>query len=72
MGLFPPKPVVIVAGETDEIFPLEGTRKAFVDLWRIYAAAGVQDRCHLVVGKAGHRFYAEDAWPVMLGKIEKL
>jgi dienelactone hydrolase len=69
MGLFAPKPVVIVAGEEDDIFPITATRRAFEDLQRIYAAAGAGSRCHLVVGKGGHRFYADDAWPVMLEEI---
>ena len=69
MGLFAPRPVVIVAGETDPIFPIAGTRRAFRHLKRIYAAAGAADRCHLVVGNGGHRFFAAEAWPVMLKEI---
>jgi dienelactone hydrolase len=72
LGLFAPKPVVIVAGEEDEIFPIEGTRYAFKKLQQIYAAARVQENCQLVVGKGGHRFYADQAWPVMLDMLEKL
>lgn len=69
LGLFAPKPVVIVAGEEDYIFPISGTRKAFADLQGIYRAAGAEDRCYLVVGAGGHRFYAEDAWPVLLSAM---
>jgi hypothetical protein len=72
MGLFAPKPVVIVAGLEDEIFPIEATRSAFEELQRIYAAFGAQDRCHLVIGSGGHRFYADNAWPFMLAEIAEL
>jgi dienelactone hydrolase len=72
MGLFAPKPVVIVAGKEDFIFPIEGTRKAFSELQRIYAACDAEMHCHLVEGEGGHRFYAEDAWPVMLGEITQM
>lgn len=72
MGLFAPKPVVIVTGTDDPIFPLTATRQAFRDLHRIYEAAGARSRCHLVVGKGGHRFYANEAWPVMLKELEML
>jgi dienelactone hydrolase len=72
MGLFAPNPVVIVAGEKDKIFPVEGVRKAFWKLKTIYKAAGARDNCHLVVGKQGHRFYARQAWPFALKEIEKL
>jgi dienelactone hydrolase len=71
MGLFAPKPVVIVAGRDDPIFPIAATRRAFARLRRIYDACGAGDRCHLVVGDEGHRFYADNAWPVMLEEIAK-
>jgi len=72
MGLFAPKPVVLVAGAEDPIFPLAATRRAFRDLQRIYEAADARARCHLVVGKGGHRFYAKEAWPVMLKELASL
>ncbi|MBI2503488.1 MAG: prolyl oligopeptidase family serine peptidase [Candidatus Latescibacteria bacterium] len=72
MGLFAPRPVVLVAGAEDPIFPIAGARKAYRQLQRIYRAAGAVDRCHLVVGQGGHRFYAEDAWPVMLEELARL
>jgi dienelactone hydrolase len=69
MGLFAPKPVVVVAGKDDEIFPVEDVKKAFADLKAIYRAAGAEDNCQLVIGNEGHRFYADAAWPVMLKLI---
>jgi len=72
MGLFAPRAVVFVNGRGDHIFPIRATRRAFRDLQRIYDACGAKDRCHLVVGKDGHRFYADDAWPVMLKEIKRL
>jgi hypothetical protein len=72
MGLFAPRPVVIVAGKTDPIFPLAGVRKAFRQLKKIYRAAGAEKRCHLVVGGGGHRFYARPAWEKMLKELARL
>ena len=69
MGLFAPRPVVIVAGRHDDIFPVKGVRKAFRELKRIYTAAGAPGRCHLAVGPEGHRFYADLAWPKMLREM---
>ena len=71
MGLFAPKPVVIVAGKTDPIFPLRAVRRSFRSLKRIYAAAGAEDRCKLVVGPKGHRFYADLAWPKLLRELKQ-
>ena len=72
MGLFAPRPVVLVAGRRDNIFPIAGVRRAFAHLKKIYRAAGAADRCHLVVGPEGHRFYAEAAWPVALRELRRL
>lgn len=72
MGLFAPKPLVLVAGREDPIFPFHGVRRAYRHLKAIYRAAGAPERCHLVVGPEGHRFYADLAWPVMLREIQRL
>ena len=72
MGLFAPKPVTIVAGRDDHIFPCTATRRAFKDLQRIYNACDAGDRFRLVVGAGGHRFYADDAWPIMTKLVSKL
>ncbi len=63
-GLIAPRPLVVVAGHDDPIFPLAGVEEAFADIQAIYAAAGAPDRCRLVVGDGGHRFYPEEGWPV--------
>lgn len=72
MGLFAPRPLVIVAGKEDNIFPIAGVRKAFKQLKRIYAAAGAADNCKLVVGDEGHRFYAEQGWKAMLAHLKRM
>jgi hypothetical protein len=65
-GLFAPRPVVIVTGESDQSKPIQAVREAFADLKAIYRRAGAEDKCHLVVGEGGHRFYAEKSWGKML------
>jgi hypothetical protein len=69
LGLFAPKPVVIVAGKQDHIFPVGGVHEAFSQLERIFAASGASDRCHLIVGEEGHRFYAKAGWDAMLEEL---
>lgn len=62
LGTFAPKPVVVVAGKQDDIFPIKAVRSEFRHLQRIYAEAGAADKLKLVVGPEGHRFYADAAW----------
>ena len=71
LGLAAPRPVIIVAGQTDPIFPIDGVKEAFEDLRRIYAAAGAEDRCRLIIGSEGHRYYADLAWPALLEEMKK-
>lgn len=62
-GLIAPRPLIVVAGKEDDIFPLPGVREAFATISRLYTAAGVPENCCLVVGDGGHRFYPDVAWP---------
>lgn len=59
-----PRPLIVVAGKDDPIFPIEGVKETFEIIKRVYTAAGVPDKCALIIGNGGHRFYADDAWPV--------
>jgi hypothetical protein len=71
LGLFAPKPLVVVSGIEDGIFPIKEARQEFAKLKKIYAAMGAEDKCHHVEGEGGHRFYADQAWPVMLEELAK-
>jgi len=68
-GLIAPRPLVIVSGKRDGIFPLAPAQSEFARVQTIYAAAGAADRCRHVIGDGGHRFYADAAWPVMLESL---
>lgn len=63
--LIAPRPLVLVCGAEDPIFPLPGVKKSFEIIQRAYAKAGKEELCHLVVGNGGHQFYPDDAWPVI-------
>ncbi len=60
-----PKKLVVVCGKDDGIFPLHGVRETFGIIESLYKASDASENCALVVGDQGHRFYADDAWPVM-------
>lgn len=66
LGLFAPKPVVVVNGKDDKIFPIKPAKREFQRLQAIYKAAGAADHCRFVVGHEGHRFYADAAWDAMM------
>ncbi len=62
--LIAPRKLVMVAGEQDVGFFIDGARAAFDTIERIYEKVGAKDNCKLVVGEEGHRFYAKQSWPV--------
>ncbi len=65
LGLISPRPLVIVSGEYDDIFPIDAARSEFARLKEMYEAAGAAENCKHVIGPEGHRFYAEPAWSAM-------
>ena len=61
-GMSAPKPLTVVSGITDGIFPIDGAEAEFERLQKIYSAAGTPDNCVHVKGAEGHRFYADEGW----------
>ena len=70
--LIAPRPLIVVCGKDDRIFPLEGVQREFATVQKIYDAMGVPNNCALVIGQEGHRFYAAQSWPVYAEMLEKV
>ena len=64
-GLIAPRPLIVVNGREDDIFPEAGVIEAFDEIKRLYTAAGVPEKTVLVTGEGGHRFYADASWPTV-------
>ena len=62
--LIAPRKIVDVMGMTDVGFLIEGSLSAYDKIEKIYAKAGCPDNCKRVIGKDGHRFYADPSWKV--------
>ncbi len=61
-GLIAPRVLIVATGKEDAIFPLEGAKKTFAQILRLYEAAGAKDRCALCIGEKGHLNYADQLW----------
>ena len=59
-----PRPMVVVGGTEDPLFPLESASREFGVAREYYHTAGAPENVRHVIGNGGHRFYAADAWPV--------
>lgn len=62
--LIAPRPLIIVAGKHDPLFPIKGVEETFETIKNIYTMAGASDKCRLIIGEKGHFFHAEQAWQV--------
>ena len=65
MAMAYPKYFIQVSGKEDNIFPIFAAEQVFENGKRVYDAFQVGDRCALVKGNGGHRFYPDDAWPIV-------
>ena len=58
-ALIAPRPLLILNGENDPIFPIEGTEDTYEQLKQSYCNIGVEERVSLVTGDVGHGFTQE-------------
>lgn len=69
-GLIAPRPLVMVCGVQDPIFPIDGVEETFALIQNGYDQLDASGSCRLVRGAGGHQFYPDDAWPVMHGFLD--
>ena len=62
---------VQVSGIEDGIFPVSGAEAMFNAGKSAYQTQGDENRVALVKGNGGHRFYADDSWPIVHEFLKK-
>lgn len=72
MAMAYPKYFVQVSGMEDDIFPVDAAQAVFEKGKEAYAEQGRGERCALIKGAGGHRFYAAQAWPVVHRFLEEM
>ena len=61
-GMIAPRPLVIVSGQNDRIFPITPAKEEFEKVKKLYYSDAPDKCCHFV-GEEGHRYY-RGAWKV--------
>lgn len=56
-GLIAPRPVQVISGESDPIFPVDGVREQYAQLEHIYQVFEAGDKCKLTIHPDAHRFH---------------
>ena len=71
-ALIAPRPLTIVTGQLDTIFPIDAVRRGFETVEKIYQAAGAADACNLVETPREHWWCVDIVWPAINAAAEKL
>lgn len=67
-----PRNLIVVTGKTDDIFPVNGTRRAFETVKQIYKRNNAQDKCRLIETPKGHWWCEDIVWDAIEQEKEKL
>ena len=70
--LIAPRRLAIIAGEHDTGFKVEGVRRGYKTVEKIYTAAGVPDNSKLIVTEKGHWWCVDVVWPLIKEELQKL
>lgn len=62
MAMAYPKYFIQVSGIADGIFPIAGAEEVFERGKAVYTRLGAGERCAIIKGEGGHRFFADPAW----------
>lgn len=72
VGLIAPRPLLIESGRLDPIFPVQATLEAYLELRRIYAAAGAPEgRLSLDLFDGGHQISGQVAYDWLAQQINQ-
>ena len=70
--LIAPRKLLIVAGEKDPSFLVEGVRRGYEKVEKIYEKAGIKDNCRLVVTDKGHFWDDGVMWQTIKEETDKM
>ena len=70
--LIAPRPMAIIAGQLDHIFPIEGVRSGYETVKAIYDAAGAPGACRLVETPKDHWWCVDIVWNTINQEAERL
>ena len=70
--LIAPRDLIVIAGEHDAIFRIDGVRYSMETVEKIYAKERVPDNCRLVVTDKAHWWCKEIVWAAINDKAKKL
>lgn len=70
--LIAPRHLTVLAGQKDEIFPIEAVKASYATAEKIFRQAGAGKNCRLVIMPEGHLWCPEIAWNAICEETTKL
>ncbi len=70
-GLIAPRGLIIVAGNQDRIFPIDGVKETYNIAKSLFKAADAENKITLEIGDGGHRYYADKAFNALKNMHER-
>lgn len=67
-----PRRLVVIAGQKDDIFPIEGVRRGFKRTKSLYEEAGAAENCRMIETPSAHAWTPEVSWRAIREEAEKL
>ena len=71
-ALIAPRPIAVIAGSLDPIFPIDGVREGYATLEKIYEKAGAKDACRMEVTPREHWWCEDIVWNTINEETERL
>ena len=70
--LISPRPLIVVAGQEDKIFPMDGVEDGFQTVQKIYAATNATENCELVKTPKAHWWCEDIVWAAVQKRTQAL
>ena len=67
-----PRPLIVITGEKDQIFPIEGVCRGFETVKKIYKENNAEDKCRLIKTPQGHWWCEDIVWGAINEECKKL
>lgn len=70
--LIAPRKLLLVNGNQDPIFPIEGAETCFEVMKQAYQRCHCEENCMMRRGEGGHQFYPDIVWPIVNEHVSTL
>ena len=70
--LIAPRPMSVIAGEIDDIFPIDGVKESFENAKKIYNKVGASSNIDMVITPKGHWWCEDIVWDTIVKNTKKM